>query len=57
MPQPRKNQISLIDTPYYHCVSRCVRRLFCVAKNYRGQNKVKLTLTPPASCGVHNKWT
>jgi hypothetical protein len=28
MPQPRKNQISLIDTPYYHCVSRCVRHSF-----------------------------
>jgi hypothetical protein len=28
MPQPRKNQISLIDTPYYHCVSRCVRGSF-----------------------------
>jgi hypothetical protein len=26
MPQPRKTQISLIDTPY--CVSRCVRRSF-----------------------------
>ncbi|MFT5549351.1 MAG: hypothetical protein ACI9CO_001276 [Candidatus Azotimanducaceae bacterium] len=22
MPQSRKTQVSLIDTPYYHCVSR-----------------------------------
>jgi len=24
----RKQQISLIDTQYYHCVSRCARRDF-----------------------------
>ncbi|WP_299075099.1 transposase [uncultured Paraglaciecola sp.] len=39
MPQPRKSQISLLDTPYYHCVSRCVRRsLLCGVDNYTGQS-------------------
>ncbi len=28
MPRNRASQISLQDTPYYHCVSRCVRRGF-----------------------------
>jgi REP element-mobilizing transposase RayT len=39
MPQARKNQISLIDTPYYHCISRCVRRSFlCGVDSYSGQS-------------------
>jgi REP element-mobilizing transposase RayT len=39
MPQPRQSQVSLIDTPYYHCVSRCVRRSFlCGVDTYSGQS-------------------
>ena len=39
MPKSRSSQVSLIDTPYYHCVSRCVRCCFlCGADSYSGQS-------------------
>jgi REP element-mobilizing transposase RayT len=33
MVMPRKRQISLADTPYYHCISRCVRRAYLLGED------------------------
>lgn len=39
MTYPRSAQISLVDTPYYHCIARCVRRAFlCGEARYSGKS-------------------
>ena len=59
MATARKRQISLTDTKYYHCVSRCVRRAFLcgedklTGKSYehrRGWVEQKLLLLAKAFC-------
>jgi len=39
MTRPRNTQVSLADTPFYHCIARCVRRAYlCGIDHLTGEN-------------------
>ncbi|WP_407820410.1 Type I secretion system protein TolC [Shewanella algae] len=65
MPRPRYAQVSLEDTPFYHCISRCVRRTFlCGVDDYSGKSyehrrdwvESRLLELAAQNGDTHNSW-
>jgi hypothetical protein len=61
MTLPRKKLVAVEDTPYYHVVSRCVRRSYLCGidaysgKDYEHRIRILLTLSAIEICGYAAK--
>ena len=45
MTQSRQSQVLLSDTPYYHCISRCVRRTYLCGEINTQKNNLSINVS------------
>ncbi len=55
MSKPRRQQISLSDTRYYHCISRCIRQIFLLDENNEFSKKANSKKNnSPENAAIYN---